>query len=507
MNKKILNNSQIIKKISFYKGKKKTIGLCHGVFDIIHAGHIKHFRYAKKMCDFLVVSITKDIYIKKGPNRPYFNEKLRVETLSELSSINAVIISEGDSAENIINIIRPDYYFKGPDYKNHKDDKTNKIKLEENLIKKFKGKVIYTSDIKLSSSKILNENLSSLNYEQTKIINYIKKKFSIKEIEEIINSFKNIKPLIIGETIVDQYVFCEALGKSGKDPFLAFREIYIEEYLGGVGLIARHLKGFCKKTLLLTSIGQKKEKVKFIRSNLSKNISVKFFCKDNSPTIVKKRFLDINSKSKLFGIYELNDKIIGSKEEKKLTNFFLKNNVNSDLSIVADYGHGFISKKISTIIRRKSKFLAANVQINAANKGYHSLYNYNKANFIIINESELRSEMRNRDENIKFLIKKLSKKLSLKFMAVTRGSKGIILFSSKDKSFFYCPAFEINPVDKIGAGDTMLSILSICIFKKIDLKLATFISSIAAALSVRSIGNKNSITKENLLKYISHTLS
>ena len=93
------------------------------------------------------------------------------------------------------------------------------------------------------------------------------------------------------------------------------------------------------------------------------------------------------------------------------------------------------NKKICDIITKKSKFLAANVQINAANKGYHSLLNYKKVDCVIINESELRSEMRNREDNIKILIKNLSKKLSLKYLAVTRGSKGILLFEARKINF------------------------------------------------------------------------
>ena len=323
----------------------------------------------------------------------------------------------------------------------------------------------------------------------------------------MIESFKNIKPLIIGETILDQYYFCEALGKSGKDPFLAFREIYNEKYLGGTGLIARNLSSFCKKIYFLSSIGEKKEHINYIKKKLPKNINLSFLQKKNSPTIIKKRFLDINTKSKLFGVYDLNDKLISETDEKKFIKFFYNDTKNSDLTIIADYGHGIMTKKIINNIKSKTKFLAANVQINAANKSYHSFNNYKNTDCIIINETELRSEMRNREDKINTLIKKLSKKLSLKYLAVTRGTKGIILYESKTNKFYTSPAFELNAIDKIGAGDTVLSILSICIFKKIDLNLALFISSLAAALSVRVIGNKSAITKENLLKYILHTLN
>tara|TARA_Y100001958_G_C21241085_1_gene568836 strand:- start:940 stop:2463 length:1524 start_codon:yes stop_codon:yes gene_type:complete len=507
MEKKIFKIAELLNKIKKLKIKNKKIGLCHGAFDLIHIGHIKHFKSSKKQCDFLIVSITRDEFIKKGPKRPIFNEKLRIETLAELSSIDAVILSEGPTAENIIQTIKPNFYFKGPDYKKHKNDLTNKINIEINLVKKYKGKVIYTSDEKYSSSKIINQNFSILNDDQKKLVKYIKNNFDFLEIKKVIDEFENLKPLIIGETIIDQYYFCEALGKSGKDPFLAFREIYNEKYLGGAGLITRHLSSFCKKTFFLTSIGEKADNINYIKKKLPKNIDIAFFNKKNSPTIIKKRFLDVNTKSKLFGVYDLNDELVSPADEKKFINLFIKKRKKTNLTIIADYGHGLITKKIAAAVKKNTNFIAANVQINAANKGYHSLFNYKNINCVIINEAELRSEMRNREDGINILIKKLSNKLSLKYLAVTRGSKGIILYDSKNKKFFNSPAFEFNAIDKIGAGDTILSMLSICIFKKIDLNLALYISSLAAALSVRVIGNKFSITKENLLKYISHTLN
>ncbi len=507
MKNKIFQTSEIVKKIKNLRNKKKIIGLCHGTFDLIHVGHIKHFKSSKKNCDFLIVSITKDEFIKKGPKRPFFNEKLRMETLAELSSIDAVILAQGPTAENIIKIVKPNIYFKGPDYKKHKNDLSKKIKTEIKLVNKYKGKIFYTSDEKFSSSNIINENFNVLSEDQKKLIKYIKDNFSLFDIKTVIESFKNIKPLIIGETILDQYYFCEALGKSGKDPFLAFREIYNEKYLGGTGLIARNLSSFCKKIYFLSSIGEKKEHINYIKKKLPKNINLSFLQKKNSPTIIKKRFLDINTKSKLFGVYDLNDELISETDEKKFIKFFYNDTKNSDLTIIADYGHGIMTKKIINNIKSKTKFLAANVQINAANKSYHSFNNYKNTDCIIINETELRSEMRNREDKINTLIKKLSKKLSLKYLAVTRGAKGIILYESKTNKFYTSPAFELNAIDKIGAGDTVLSILSICIFKKIDLNLALFISSLAAALSVRVIGNKSAITKENLLKYILHTLN
>ena len=144
---KLLTINSLKKRIKREKLKKNKIVLCHGVFDLIHIGHIKHFKEAKKNGDFLIVSITADKYVNKGSGRPIFNQFLRAEFLSSLSSIDAVYINENQTSEKIISIIKPDIYFKGPDYKNNQNDKTKNIYKEVALTKKFGGKVVYSNNL------------------------------------------------------------------------------------------------------------------------------------------------------------------------------------------------------------------------------------------------------------------------------------------------------------------------------------------------------------------------
>ena len=503
MSSKILKNSRNQKFVSLRK--KKKIVLCHGVFDLLHVGHLNHFEKAKSHGDILVVSITPDKFVNKGPSRPAFEESVRLEMLASLEIVDFVYLNNGPSSANVIKEFKPEVYCKGPDYKDHKKDLTNNIKLELKAIRSVKGKIVYTDGQTFSSGNLINKFSNNLSELTKKNINKIKSKYSFDKIKSIIDSFSKLKVLVIGEVIIDEYIFCDALGKSGKDPILAFKFMKSEKYLGGSGAISRNLLSFSKNISLFSMIGEKKDELKFINSNL-RGIKYKLLNKKNSPTITKKRFLDLYSNNKVLGVYNINDDNLDDKNENNFKKMIKQINAY-DLVIVSDYGHGLISEKNAKLICKKSKFLALNAQVNAANIGFHSLKKYRNVNSVIINEKEIRHELRDKNGNIKKLMKKLADLYNFKTLIVTQGKSGSIMYNKIKNNFIQSDAFAKSAIDKIGAGDTLLALISLCLKKKLDENLSLLIGSIAAALSVKDYGNKKMINKieiqkslENLLK-------
>lgn len=492
--------------IKLEKSKNKKIVLCHGVFDLVHYGHILHFNSAKKLGDILIVSVTPSTYIEKGTGRPYYNDTQRLNFLANLSMIDYVVLNSGNNALDIISKTKPHFYCKGADYKNIKNDITGEIKREINQVKKYNGKIRITDEVTFSSSKILNNLGNILDKEQLFFLKKLKKNFNKTKIQNFFNKLKKLDVLIVGEIIIDKYIFNESIGKSGKEHYLVTREINKELYLGGSGAIANHLSDFCKKVTLISSIGEKKEYIKFIKNKISKNISLKLIKKKNSPTIEKTRYIDIVSNAKLLGIHNLNDQTISRDEENKIINFLNENIKKNKPVIVSDYGHGLITNKMAKLICKKSSFLALNSQLNAFNTAHHSINKYKKIDFLIINESELRHEMRDKFSRVEILIKKLSKSLNIKQIVVTRGRNGSIHFSGKKNKFIYCPAFASKVVDKVGAGDAMLSIMSILISEGLDVEMSMFFGALAAAQNVETISNSKIINKTKLLKYAMHML-
>lgn len=494
------NLNEASKKIRSIKNKGKKIGLCHGVFDLLHLGHLEHFQEAKKKCNFLVVSITADKYVNKGLGVPYFNEKDRISALSYINCIDGLLINNSFTSINLIKTIKPDIYFKGIDYKNFKNDKTGNIIEEKNAITSVEGKLITTSTKKESSTYLLNR-YSSKNNKHQKIINKVLKQYkNFSNIRKKINLLSSKKILIIGEIILDEYIYVDALGKAGKDPILTFNINNKKILPGGTLAIANHISDFCKKIDILSYIGDNEKNDKFLQHYIKKNISIKSFQKNDSPTIIKTRYIDNETNSKLIGVYKINDEIINFNIEKKILNFLNKNIEKYDNVIVADYGHGLISKKMIQLIQKKSKYLSVNVQLNSSNFGFHTVSKYSKANLFCLHEGELRQDLRTKTKELPSLIKELSKKIVFKRIFITRGKKGSISYIRS--KFIECPAFDSPITDKVGAGDSFFSISSICSSINLTEELTMIIGNIFGVLSIQNNGNSKNFSKNEILKIL-----
>ena len=501
----MFKNNNVAQKIQFLKKKGKKIVLCHGVFDLIHIGHIHHFKKAKSFGDYLIVSITSAKFIKKGPGRPLFDDNQRVEFLKSIKFIDQVLLSNNASSIDVIKLVKPNIYVKGSDYKDNEEDKTKKILLENALVKKFKGTVKYTDDPSFSSSKLINQGNFIFNTEQKKFIGKIKKKFSYNEIFKILNTFKKLKVLVLGELIIDKYTFGDVVGKSSKEPYLVLNQKKQEYYVGGSGAIARHLDSFVKKIDLISPLGKEEFYNKLINKSFKRNVK-KHFLRNNkfTNTVVKERFIDEVSGYKLFGSYILPDNRFKI-DEKKINKKIEQVNKRSDLIIITDYGHHFMTKKIAANLINSKKFVAVNAQVNSSTQGYYSVENYLGASAIIINETELRQYSRDSFSDIKKLSKKFKKEKKINYLIVTMGKDGAILIDKLSKVYF-CPAFAKRAIDKVGSGDAMLSVISLCLKLKLDSELVLFLGSLAASSSVESLGNKKNINIEDLDRAIEYIL-
>ena len=95
---KILDLDKLAAVVSEARARGKVVVHCHGVFDLLHIGHIRYFEQARRMGDLLIVTLTPDHYVDKGPHRPAFTQDLRAESIASLSCVDYVAINAWTTA-------------------------------------------------------------------------------------------------------------------------------------------------------------------------------------------------------------------------------------------------------------------------------------------------------------------------------------------------------------------------------------------------------------------------
>ncbi|MBI4403434.1 MAG: adenylyltransferase/cytidyltransferase family protein, partial [Deltaproteobacteria bacterium] len=181
------------------KNPQAKVVHCHGVFDVLHGGHLVYFESAKKFGDILIVTITADKFVNKGPNRPYFSELVRASMVAALEVVDYVTISPFPTAVQVISALRPDYYVKGPDYKDKARDVTGGIYEEENAVKAGGGKLVFTEDETFSSSTLINKFFAPWTDEQQQAIEVALKAGGTEKIEEVLDRISKLNVLVVGE--------------------------------------------------------------------------------------------------------------------------------------------------------------------------------------------------------------------------------------------------------------------------------------------------------------------
>lgn len=506
---KIIKKNQFKELRNEFRTKGKKVVLCHGVFDVVHPGHILHFEEAKKKGDILVVSVTAAAFVRKGPGRPYFSDELRLKFLSEIVCIDYVILSEGYTVDDIIEAVEPDWYVKGKEYEYAENDVTGKISEEIELVRRHGGDVFYTSGEVFSSTKLINNALEGLTPEVKAFSNSFRKKYSMEDIREYTEKLKSMKLLVVGDVIIDEYVFCQVQGLMSKDVGYSAQFLKSEQYLGGSLAIARHLASFSENVTIAAVVGAEEAFHSRFLNELSGSMRVDFVCNDNVDTIVKKRYIVQNAKreevSKLFVINNLKSPMILDKEAMDCFKTKLRTRIDDyDAVILCDFGHGLIDSEAMEIIQNKARFLALNCQTNSSNYGTNLITKYKRADSFTLDEKELKlafSDYKNTQDSS---LLRLSEKLDCAGW-LTQGSAGATLV--EDGKLHICPAFTLKVKDTIGAGDAFFSIASAYAAAGAPRELGTFMGNIAGALAANIIGNKEAVEKVNVLKYASTLLN
>src|SRR5262245_23483910 len=478
----------------------------HGTFDLLHLGHVRHLEAARRLGDVLVVTLTADRFVNKGPGRPVFNEAMRAEMLASLEYVDWVAIADATDAIRAIHAIRPRFYIKGQDYVNAAGDVTGKIVLEREAVEAHGGQIHFTDDIVFSSTELINRHFNVFEPCVREHLDLLREHGGLAEMLQLIERVRDFRVVLVGDAIIDEYQYTSPMGKPPKEDVIATRFQNREVFAGGVLAAANHVAEFCKEVEVITCLGAVDSHGEFIRKSLRPNVRLHAIQREGSPTTVKQRSVDPSYMRKLFEVYFMDDKPLLAPLQAEVDAAIAARAPQADLAIVTDFGHGLIARSSIDALAASSRFLAVTAQSNSANMGFNLITKYPRADYVCIDAPEAQLALSERLENVGEVARRLlAERIDCPRIIVTHGKHGCVT-CERNGTLHAIPAVARKVVDTVGAGDAFLAVTAPLVAAGGAMDLVGFIGNVVGALKVAIVGNRHPVDKASVVKSLTGLL-
>ncbi len=467
-------------------GRKKKIVMCHGTFDLVHPGHIRHLVYARSKGAKLVVGVTADHHVKKADHRPFVPEGLRALNLAALETVDYVTIDpHATPIENILTI-RPDYFVKGYEYQ--KGGLHPRTAEEKQAVESYGGEVIFTpGDIVYSSSAIIESGPPDLAVE--KLINLLDgENRTFDDLKKALAGLAGAKAHVVGDTIVDSLTITSMIGASGKTPTLSVRYEGKRDYVGGAGIVAKHLKAAGADVTFSTVLGDD-ALAEFVRKDLAEaGVTLNDVVDLTRPTINKNAI--VADGYRMLKIDTLDNRAISEQVCKKLCEAV--RDVPADAVMFCDFRHGIFNRDTIPVLTAaipEGRFKVADSQVASR---WGNILEFKGFDLITPNEKEARFSLGDQDTVIRPLGTRLYEEALCKVLILKLGARGSMTFRQAGgelRTFFGVDSLADHVVDAVGSGDALLAYATLALKTTGDEVIATILGAMAAAAECELDGN------------------
>ena len=489
--------------ISVNKLNTDNIVLCYGHFDLIHPGHLRYLQYAKTLANNLVVALMSDKELN-GENQKSYLEDERAESVANLQIVDHVIVLNNElTLDCLIDIVKPKVLVLGKEFEQNQSEQIN---LAVNAVKNHGKVVFHAGETHYFNANLLFKNVADIEVNSKNQLNKICKnyKITLRDIQKKLSNFSNSELVVIGDTIVDNYVACDAIGMSAEAPVLVVKELENREFIGGAAIVASHVAALGAKCHYISVVGEDDQSNMVSKSLIGQNIGIDLIVDESRPTTYKTRYMVENQK--LFRVSRIKDHKISAEIEQKIIDKLTVLAPNIDGILVSDFIYGVITQNILDVIIELSKQF--NIKLYGdlqCSSQAGKVSKFSDFDLITPTEKESRIALDDNESGVEWVATTLLKNTNSKNMLMKLGSDGFIAYSKNliDRQDF--PALSVNPVDVTGAGDSLFAVMSVSLSSGANLIEASVIGTCMASLAVKEIGN-TPITNDRLNQYIYEVL-
>jgi len=495
---KIKSAAQIAEAIGPRPRKKKVI-MCHGTFDVVHPGHIRHMLYAKTKADILIASLTSDEHIKKGNMRPYVPEDLRAVNLAALEMVDYVVVDRDPTPLANLSVIKPDFFAKGYEYT--AGAVHPKTQEEIDVLERYGGEMIFTpGDIVYSSSALIELAPPSIAVEKLMMLMEAEGVI-FNDLRDAVGKLKGVHVHVVGDTIVDSYTYCSMIGGMTKTPTMSVRYEKKVDYVGGAGVVAKHLRAAGAEVTFSTVLGNDGYR-SFVLDDLSTfGVHCMPIIDETRPTTNKNAI--VADGYRLIKVDTLDNRSISDKIVDRLKHQIA--DTPTQAVVFSDFRHGVFNRSTIPLLIDAIPERAFRVADSQVASRWGNILEFQDFDLITPNEREARFALGDQDSVVRPLAQELHKRANCKTLILKCGDRGIITYrshTSKDyRAFFVVETFADRVVDAVGAGDALLAYSTLAMIATGNDVIAAILGNMAAGIECEHEGNWP-VTPELVLKKI-----
>lgn len=496
---KVLGHAQLLAARDRARAAGRRVVQCHGCFDIVHPGHIRHLRQAKSFGDVLLVSITGDLEMKKGTGRPLIPEELRAENLAALDFVDWVYIEQRPTAAELLAEVRPDVYVKGREYEFNSDPR---FRAERDAVEAAGGRVVFSSgDVVFSSTALIAAMERSVDPFHARIDQLTREEeLQSAGLFGVISRMRGRRVVVIGEMIQDTYILCDRPEVASESPVMTLRPLERRHYDGGAAIIARHAAALGARPVLVTALPDDEDARQAVRRLRAEGVEVRALAVGGAIP-EKQRFLV--GAQKVMKLDVLEPLVLDATQQDELLGLAERavrgDGPGSSATIIADFGLGLftpaVMRRLCAAVRPHTQVLSGDVSGKRS-----SLRSMTGMDLVCPSESELREAYRNFGEGLPLVTWNLLEETRAKAAIVTMGADGLIAFDRLDGGAAdsawrtrlrgeHVPAMCPVALDPLGCGDAMLTAATLALAAGGSMLAAGFLGACAAGLEVQRLGN------------------